>query len=273
MIRYMVALRALRAGPTVLRHVRAHTSKAGSKETVDQQGNRVADALAVAGARLPEGQAETDTDEDWAQRRSIAEKRVEERHRKQETETVHIDVGSALGLTQTTGTGSSSTTQAPSRIAVTETKQESASKIEGGSARVQGKKLSRSGILAAMRAPTPEGPAPSSSAPPSSTPNAPTTSASAPKQASQSANSSTPARTSAFPAQLQTPSRAAARTNGTTPSPAAPAHTTPVATRPARANGKVLVRVVEDEDDYDGAIWNEEDTLEDAAMIAEAMGN
>ena len=29
----------------------------------------------------------------------------------------------------------------------------------------------------------------------------------------------------------------------------------------------------EDEDDYDEALWNEEDTLEDAAMIAEAMGN
>ncbi|VDB87326.1 unnamed protein product [Peniophora sp. CBMAI 1063] len=73
--RYMVALRALRAGPTDVYHSPAF---GGSLRGLpgSRVGSERADELAVAGARLSEEEAEGETDEDWARLRDEAEARL-----------------------------------------------------------------------------------------------------------------------------------------------------------------------------------------------------
>ncbi|KZV77221.1 hypothetical protein PENSPDRAFT_730556 [Peniophora sp. CONT] len=92
MIRYMVALRQLRAGPTTLRLIRSDDMLPGGRrrasrsspwveaEAEDNHGYALAERLAQDGARLPETDAEGETDEDWARLRAGAERKVEERN-------------------------------------------------------------------------------------------------------------------------------------------------------------------------------------------------
>ncbi|KZV66183.1 hypothetical protein PENSPDRAFT_667890 [Peniophora sp. CONT] len=288
LVRYMVALRTLRAGSTIIQHEKAHKGdKKGAILTPHQRGNKIADSLANAGSDLPEEVAEKVSDEDWAKARASAEKRVEELNRKEESETVHIDVGSAMGLTQHSAPDVGGTSQAMSQMAITVKKAEIAT-TAGGSGTPRGGKLSRDAIKAVLSSSQ----VPDTSAPSSSTPAAASAEphGQTPTPASsQSISNSTPARapvastsapaaastqTSTAPAP-QTPSRPNARTGGHTSSQAARAHTTPVATGPGKEpDGKVIVRLVDEEKEpYDEGIWDEEDTLDDADMIAEAMGS
>ncbi|VDB83981.1 unnamed protein product [Peniophora sp. CBMAI 1063] len=287
MIRYMVALQALRAQPAKLEHVPGH-----AKQGIHRVGNDIADKLASTGADLPESAAEPDTLNDWAQRRASAERRVEEQEKKRKSETVHIDVGGALGLTSEAAAPAANvtaTTQAISQMTITAREQETMPKTEGGGSTQQWNrgKLSRQGIMAALHAPLP-GPGTATSGPSASTPSQPS-STSNPQPASapalQPQNPSTPVRASMPSASApptatsrasaastpRTPSRTTARAGGSVATATNRVHTTPVAAGPSKQNGKVIVRVV-DEDEYKDDFWNEDDTFEDEEMIAEAMG-